>query len=139
MYFIKGFYQTNTIYKTLLVSVFFKTAQGLSLCILKGPGGGVLGLIFTGYVPLASKSPYSPLQSILWPIMEPILVTFGQIYNPHSHFTRNYCFLPVASGKRLLGMCHQMGSHFHDWIDYIGVAFSIELLEWGRTFSDFWG
>ena len=26
---------------------------------------------------------------------------------------------------------------FHDWIDYNGVAFSIELLEWGRTFSDF--
>ena len=33
-----------------------------------------------------------------------------------------------------------MGSHFHDWIDYIGVAFSIEfILEWGRTFSDFLG
>ena len=32
-----------------------------------------------------------------------------------------------------------IGSHFHDWIDYHGVAFSIELLEWGRTFSDFWG
>ena len=32
-----------------------------------------------------------------------------------------------------------MGSHFHDWIDYNGVAFSIELLEWDRTFSDFWG
>ena len=22
--------------------------------------------------------------------------------------------------KRLLGMCHWMGSHFHDWIDYHG-------------------
>ena len=32
-----------------------------------------------------------------------------------------------------------MGSHFHDWINYNGVAFSIELLEWGRTFSDVWG
>ena len=31
-------------------------------------------------------------------------------------------------------MCHWMGSHFHDWIDYHGVAFSIELLEWGRIF-----
>ena len=31
------------------------------------------------------------------------------------------------------------GSHFHDWIDYNGVAISIELLDWGRTFSDFWG
>ena len=32
-----------------------------------------------------------------------------------------------------------MGSHFHDWINYNGVAFSIELIEWGRTFSDFLG
>ena len=40
--------------------------------------------------------------------------------------------------KRLMGMCRWMGSHFHDWIDYNGVAFSIELLEWGHTFSDFW-
>ena len=37
------------------------------------------------------------------------------------------------------GMCPWMGSHFHDWIDYNGVPFSIELLEWGLTFSDFWG
>ena len=36
-------------------------------------------------------------------------------------------------------MCRLMGSHVHDWIDYNGVAFSIALLEWGRTFSDFWG
>ena len=36
-------------------------------------------------------------------------------------------------------MCRWMGSLFHDWIDYNGVAFSMELLEWGRTFSDFWG
>ena len=41
--------------------------------------------------------------------------------------------------KRLMGMCHWMGSHFHDWIDYYGVTFSTELLEWGRTFLDFWG
>ena len=41
--------------------------------------------------------------------------------------------------KRLMGMCCSMGSHFHDWIDYNGVAFSIELLKWGRTFSDFGG
>ena len=36
-------------------------------------------------------------------------------------------------------MCRWMGSHFHDWIDCDGVSFSVELLEWGRTFSDFWG
>ena len=34
-------------------------------------------------------------------------------------------------------MCRWMGSHLHDWIDYNGVAFSLELLEWGRTFSGF--
>ena len=32
-----------------------------------------------------------------------------------------------------------MGSHFHDWIDYHGIAFSIELIQWGHTFSSFWG
>ena len=31
-------------------------------------------------------------------------------------------------------MCRRMGSQFHDWIDYHGVAFSIVLLEWCRTF-----
>ena len=36
-------------------------------------------------------------------------------------------------------MCRWMGSHFHDWIDFNGVTFSIELLEWGRTFSDLRG
>ena len=41
--------------------------------------------------------------------------------------------------KRLMGMCRWMGSHFHHWIDYNGVAFSIELLVCGCTFSDVWG
>ena len=45
----------------------------------------------------------------------------------------------VLPHKRLTGMCRWMGSHFHDWIDYNGAAFSIELLEWGRKFSDIWG
>ena len=45
----------------------------------------------------------------------------------------------VLPYKRLMGMCRWMASHLHDWIDYSGVAFSTELLEWGRTFSDFWG
>ena len=44
----------------------------------------------------------------------------------------------VLPYKRLMGMCRLMGSHFHDWIDY-WLAFSIELLEWGHKFSDFWG
>ena len=41
--------------------------------------------------------------------------------------------------KRLMGMCRWMESHFDDWIDYNGVPFSIALLEWVDTFSDFWG
>ena len=41
--------------------------------------------------------------------------------------------------KRLMGMCRWKGSHFHYWIDYNGVTFSIELLEWGRAFSDSFG
>ena len=35
-----------------------------------------------------------------------------------------------------MGMCRWMGSHFHDLIDYNETAFSTELLEWGRTFSN---
>jgi len=59
-------------------------------------------------------------------------------------FWQNYfvCWLPgggVLPYKRLTGMCRWVGSHFHDWIDNNGVAFSIELLEWCRKFSDFWG
>ena len=33
--------------------------------------------------------------------------------------------------NRLMGMCRWMGSHFHDCIDYNGVAFSTELLGMG--------
>ena len=31
------------------------------------------------------------------------------------------------------------GYIFTTAVDYSGVAFSIELLKWGHTFSDFWG
>ena len=43
----------------------------------------------------------------------------------------------VPPYKRQMGMGRWMGSNFHDLIDYNGVAFSIELLEWGQTFLDF--
>ena len=36
----------------------------------------------------------------------------------------------------LIGMCRWMGWHFHGWSNYNGVAFSIELLECGRKFSE---
>ena len=51
-------------------------------------------------------------------------------------YTRGGGTLP---SNRLMGMFRWMGSYFHDWIDYNGVAFSIELLEWGRIFSGFGG
>ena len=39
-----------------------------------------------------------------------------------------------------LGMCRWMGLYFHNLIDYNGVTFFVEFLEWGRTliFWDFW-
>ena len=37
----------------------------------------------------------------------------------------------VLPYKRLLGMCRWMGSHIHDWTDYNGVPFLVELLEMG--------
>ena len=34
---------------------------------------------------------------------------------------------------KLMGMCRWIGSHFNDCIDYTGVMFSKELLEWACT------
>ena len=36
-------------------------------------------------------------------------------------------------------MCRWMGSHFDGWIDYKGVALSLELLEWDPKFSELGG
>ena len=35
----------------------------------------------------------------------------------------------ICPSNRLMGMCRCMGLHFHDWIDYNGAAFLLELLE----------
>ena len=43
-----------------------------------GWGGGVLWLVFAGYVPLASQSPYLIIV-YFWPIIDPILVTFWKL------------------------------------------------------------
>ena len=42
---------------------------------------------------------------------------------------------------RLMGMCRWMGSHFHAWIDYNVVAFSIAVLVMNGAahFCDFGG
>ena len=45
----------------------------------------------------------------------------------------------VLPYKRLIGMCRWMGSHFHDWIDYNGVAFSIEFTRMASLIFGFWG
>ena len=33
-----------------------------------------------------------------------------------------------------MGICRWFGLYFHDWVDYNGVAFLIESLEWGRLY-----
>ena len=55
---------------------------------------------------------------------------------------KSLCFTPGGGeGGYLLivglCICHWMGLHFHDSIDYCRVAFLQELLEWGRIFSGF--
>ena len=57
-------------------------------------GGGVLGLIFAGYVPLASQSPY-PI-SILSSIIDPILVTFVQLCNFRDPRLVSFCFYELT-------------------------------------------
>ena len=49
-------------------------------------------------------------------------------------------FRGVPPSNRLMGLCRWMGSHFLYWIDYnAGWHFFIELLQWGRSFSGFFG
>ena len=56
--------------------------QGERLYMYGGGGGVVvLGLIFAGYVPMASQSAYPIIVNSLWPIIDLTLVTFGQICN----------------------------------------------------------
>ena len=83
------------------------------------------------------------------PKSEGALDCFSSICNPLNHPPRSapaqqvLLVHPGGGGalpsNRLMGMCRWMGSHFHGWIDYNGVAFSIELLEWGCIFSGFGG
>ena len=54
--------------------------QGERLYMYLG-GVAVLGLIFAGYVPMASQSAYPIIVNSLWPIINLTLVTFGQICN----------------------------------------------------------
>ena len=44
-------------------------------------------------------------------------------------YSRGFFFPGEYFLWRVMGMCHWTGSHFHYWIDYNVVAFSIELLD----------
>ena len=81
-----------------------------------------------------------------WNLFYRALIFWQSCWSSQSSSTKKKVFHPRGWGgggilpyKRLTGMCRWVLSPFHDWIDYNGVAFSIELLEWGRTFSDSWG
>ena len=41
----------------------------------------------------------------------------------------------ILPSNKLTGMCRGMEFHFHDWIEYNGVLFLIQLLECHHTFS----
>ena len=77
-----------------------------------------------------------------WNLFYRALIFWQSCWSSQSSSTKKKVFHPRGWGggilpyKRLTGMCRWMRSPLHDWIDYNGVAFSIELLEWGRTFSD---
>ena len=46
----------------------------------------------------------------------------------------------VLPYERLMVVCRWVGSHFNYWIDYNGIALSIELrTKMDRTFQDFGG
>ena len=38
-------------------------------------------------------------------------------------FRKQWPFQGILPGSRLMDMCRWLGSHFHDWSDYYGVAF----------------
>ena len=51
-------------------------------------------------------------------------------YKVEARFGFKICELPrggVLPSKGLLRMCCWMGSHFHNWTDYNGVTFLVEL------------
>ena len=84
-------------------------------------------------------------EAILARAIESLILEYVEIPCKRVGGALRWCYTPGGGGggalpsNRLMGMCRWMGSHFHYWIDYNGVAFSIELLEWGRTFSGFGG
>ena len=80
-------------------------------------------------------------------LTSPVMVFLSQVHKVHDQVVQSLIRVNpgfpgggVLPSKRLLGVCRWMGSHFHNWTDYNGVTFLVELLEWGRKFifQDFW-
>ena len=95
--------------------------------------------IISGYVLKSSFLPGIPRNSKKNRSMSCVRSIHALFVNFVLSFSRMAVPGGVLSYKRLMRMCRWMASYFHDWIDCNGVAFSIELLEWGRTFSAFLG
>ena len=77
--------KTICIYLTNVLSATFNIITNDTFKVLF-PGGRVLGLIFAGYVPLASQNPYL------------IIVYFVTNYRPHlGHFWANMYFFEIPT------------------------------------------
>ena len=57
--------------------------------------GGLLGLIFAWYVPLASHNPYPVIVYSVDKYIDPILVTFGKLWFPRSQLS-NFLFMHLS-------------------------------------------
>ena len=90
-------------------------------------------------------APPPPSPGIKYCLNIRILVVFRIVHNCQENSWRSQRHLGcrgagVLPYKRLMGCAAGRGYVFMTaWIDHNGVAFSIELLECGRTFSEFWG
>ena len=77
----------------------------------KGVGGG-LGLIFAGHVLLASRSPYLIMvYSLANIIIDPILVTFGQICNFRDPNSVTFYFYELTHGDYFTFHFHLQHKH----------------------------
>ena len=75
-------------------------------------GGGGLALIFAGHVLLASPSPYLIIvYSGANIIIDPILVTFGQICNFHNPNSVTFYFYELTHGERFPFHFHLQYKH----------------------------
>ena len=128
----------NEIVQTLvtILSVFFSFHTTLSSSYAQWNWEGSLHLDVSALPIIPMASPYNILQCKFTYFRENPLAS-----RVLSLTYKLIIYIPgrVLPYMRLMGMCRWMGSDFHDWIDYNGVAFSIELLARDRTFSHFWG